>query len=137
MKIEDCIFYQLSKANQAAARFLSEKLAPSGVTSVQGVVLNFLSEEDEITSRQLGERTKLDSATLTGILDRLEAVGLIERQPHPADRRAISICLTKNGKKVAGDVHRTIQTANRELLSRFGVQEERGLKTRLMRIHPG
>jgi DNA-binding MarR family transcriptional regulator len=137
MKIEDCIFYQLSKANQAAARFLSENLAPAGVTSVQGVVLNFLSEKDEITSRQLGERTKLDSATLTGILDRLETMGLIERRPHPADRRAISICLTKNGKKVASDVRRTIQTANRELLSRFGVQEERGLKTMLKRIHQG
>ena len=137
MKIEDCIFYQLSKANQAAARFLSEKLASSGVTAVQGVVLNFLSEEDEITSRQLGERTKLDSATLTGILDRLEAMGLVERQPHPGDRRAISICLTRNGKKVASDVHRTIQTANRELLARFGVQEERGLKTMLKRIHQG
>ena len=137
MKIEECIFYQLSKANQAAARFLSEKLTPSGVTSVQGVVLNFLSEEDKVTSRQLGERTKLDSATLTGILDRLEAIGLIERQPHPADRRAISICLTKNGRKVAADVHRTIQTANRELLSRSGLQEEHGLKTMLKRIHDG
>lgn len=137
MKIEDCIFYQLSKANQAAARFLSEKLAPAGVTAVQGVVLNFLSEEDEITSRQLGERTKLDSATLTGILDRLEAMDLVERKPHPADRRAISICLTKNGKKVASDIHKTIQTANRELLSRFGVQEERDLKTMLKRIHHG
>ena len=137
MKIEDCIFYQLSKANQAAARFLSEKLAPAGVTAVQGVVLNFLSEEDEITSRQLGERTKLDSATLTGILDRLEAMDLVERKPHPADRRAISICLTKNGKKVASDIHKTIQTANRELLSRFVLQEERGLKTMLKRIHEG
>ena len=137
MKIEDCIFYQLSKANQAAARFLSEKLAPAGVTAVQGVVLNFLSEQDEITSRQLGERTKLDSATLTGILDRLETMGLVERKPHPADRRAISICLTKNGKKVASDIHKTIQTANRELLSRFGVQEERDLKTMLKRIHQG
>jgi DNA-binding MarR family transcriptional regulator len=137
MKIEDCIFYQLSKANQAAARFLSEKLAPTGVTSVQGVVLNFLSDEDGITSRQLGERTKLDSATLTGLLDRLEAMELVERQPHPADRRAISICLTKTGKKVAGDVHRIILAANRELLSRFGVQEERGLKTMLKRIHQG
>jgi DNA-binding MarR family transcriptional regulator len=137
MKIEECIFYQLSKANQAAARFLNEKLAPSGVTPVQGVVLNFLSEEDEITSRQLGERTKLDSATLTGLLDRLEAMDLVERQAHPADRRAISICLTKNGKKVANDVFRIIQTANRELLSSFGVQEERGLKTMLKRIHQG
>ena len=137
MKIEDCIFYQLNKANQAAARFLSEKLAPSGVTAVQGVALNFLFQGDEITSRQLGERTKLDSATLTGLLDRLEAGGLVERRPNPADRRAILICLTKKGKKVAGEVHKTIETANRELLSSFGVQEERGLKAMLKRLHHG
>jgi len=137
MKIEDCIFYQLNKANQAAARFLSEKLAPSGVTAVQGVALNFLFQGDEITSRQLGERTKLDSATLTGLLDRLEAGGFVERRPNPADRRAILICLTKKGKKVAGEVHKTIETANRELLSSFGVQEERGLKAMLKRLHHG
>jgi DNA-binding MarR family transcriptional regulator len=135
--IEECIFYQLSKANQAAARFLNERLAPSNVTAVQGVVLNFLSEGDAIASKELGQRTKLDSATLTGILDRLEAMGLVERRPNPADRRAILICLSKKGKKVAGDVHRIIQRANRDLLTGFGVQEERGLKAMLMRIHHG
>ena len=137
MKIEECIFYQLSKANQAAARFLSERLAPSKVTAVQGVVLNFLSEGDEITSNRLGQRTKLDSATLTGILDRLEATELVERRPNPADRRAISICLTKKGKKLAADVHKTIEKANGELLTGFGMQEERGLKAMLLRIHHG
>jgi DNA-binding MarR family transcriptional regulator len=83
------------------------------------------------------ERTKLDSATLTGILDRLEAMGLVERRPNPADRRAILICLSKKGKKLASDVHRVIQKANRELLTGFGVQEERGLKAMLRRIHHG
>jgi DNA-binding MarR family transcriptional regulator len=135
VKIEECIFYQLSKANQAAARFLGERLAPSNVTAVQGVVLNFLSEQDAITSKQLGQRTKLDSATLTGILDRLEAMGLVERRPNPADRRAILICLSRKGKKVASDVHRVIEKANRELLADFGVQEERGLKAMLRRVH--
>lgn len=137
MKIEECIFYQLSKANQAAARFLSERLASFNVTSVQGVVLNFLSEEDQLTSKQLGQRTKLDSATLTGILDRLEAMDLLERRPNPEDRRAILICLTKKGEKLAGEVRETIQKANRKLLSGFVGQEERALKAMLRRIHHG
>ena len=137
MKIEDCIFYQLNKANQAGARFLSEKLAPFGVTAVQGVVVNFLSDADEVTSRQLGQRTKLDSATLTGILDRLEAIELVERRPHPVDRRAILVCLTKKGKKVAADVHATILRANRELLTGFGAAEENALRRMLQRLHQG
>jgi DNA-binding MarR family transcriptional regulator len=116
---------------------LSERLAPSNVTAVQGVVLNFLSEQDAVTSKQLGQRTKLDSANLTGILDRLEAMGLVERRPNPADRRAILICLSRKGKKVASDVHSVIQKANRELLTGFGAQEERGLKAMLRQIHDG
>jgi DNA-binding MarR family transcriptional regulator len=135
MKIEDCIFYQLNKANQAGARFLSEKLAPFGVTAVQGVVLNFLSDADEVTSRQLGQRTKLDSATLTGILDRLEAIELVERRAHPVDRRAILVCLTKKGKKLAANLHETILRANRELLSGFGAAEGKALRGMLQRLH--
>ena len=137
MKIDDCIFYQLNKANQAGSRFLAEKLAPLGVTAVQGVVLNFLLEADEVTSRQLGQRTKLDSATLTGILDRLEAIELVERRAHPADRRAILVCLTKKGKKVAGRVHATILQANREVLAGFGATEEKALRGMLQRLHQG
>ena len=135
MKIEDCIFYQLNKANQAAARFLSEKLAPFHVTAVQGVVLNFLFEEDDVSSKQLGQRTKLDSATLTGILDRLEAMELVERRRNLEDRRAISVCLTRRGSTLAGNAHETIQKANRELLNDFGAQETKALRTMLMHIH--
>jgi DNA-binding MarR family transcriptional regulator len=137
VKIEDCIFYQLNKANQAGGRFLSEKLAPLGVTGAQGLALNFLLDGDEVTSRQLGQRTKLDSATLTGILDRLEAMELVERRAHPADRRAILVCLTKKGKKVAGNVHATILRANREVLTGFGPAEEKALRGMLQRLHQG
>jgi DNA-binding MarR family transcriptional regulator len=137
MKIEECIFYQLNKANQAGGRFLSEKLARFNVTAVQGVVLNFLSDEDEVSAKQLGQRTKLDSATLTGILDRLAAMELVERRPNPTDRRAILVCLTKKGKKLAPTVHETILRANRELLSGFDAAEGKALRAMLQRLHQG
>jgi DNA-binding MarR family transcriptional regulator len=137
MKIEECIFYQLNKANQAGGRFLSEKLARFNLTAVQGVVLNFLSEEDAVSAKQLGQRTKLDSATLTGIVDRLAAMGLVERRPNPDDRRAILVCLTKKGKKLASGVRQTIVRANRELLSGFGAAEEKDLRAMLQRLHQG
>jgi DNA-binding MarR family transcriptional regulator len=72
-------------------------VAPLNVTAVQAMVLNALSEQDEETWRDLGEKTRLDSATLTGILDRLESVALVERRSHPIDRRAILVCLTERG----------------------------------------
>lgn len=135
MKVEDCIFYQLSKANQAASRFLSERLSVLDLTAVQGVVLNVLSQGDAISSRELGQRTKLDSATLTGILDRLEARGLLDRRPNPEDRRGILICLTGKGRKIAAGVRDAVVKANRDLLGSFGVKEQAALRRMLNRIH--
>ena len=84
-KIDDCIFFQLAKANQAGSKFWSNCVSKYNLTAVQGMVMNFLGQKDGITASELGKRTGLDSATLTGILDRLETAGLIERKRHPHD----------------------------------------------------
>jgi len=124
MKPEDCIFYQLAKANQAGARFWTSRLTDASVTAVQGMVLGFLSEHDQITSRELGERTLLDSATLTGVLDRLEKAAFIERRPHPDDRRALQIHLTAQGRQLAGQLMEKAVAANREFLGRLTAEEQ-------------
>lgn len=91
MRGDDCIFFQFAKAYQLSSKFLTQKVAELNLTSVQAMVLGFLTEEDQISSSELGKRTELDSATLTGILDRLEAAGFLERRSNPDDRRSIHI----------------------------------------------
>lgn len=125
MKTQDCIFFQLSRASRAGARFWQQKVSPFGVTSAQALVLLSLSENDQVTSRHLGEQTELDSATLTGLLDRLASSGLVERQPNPDDRRAILVCLTKQGESVAGRIQAIIETENQAFLT--GLTPEEGL----------
>jgi DNA-binding MarR family transcriptional regulator len=105
-----------------------------GVTAVQGMILGFLFEEDVITSRQLGERTILDSATLTGILDRLESMGCIERKSNPDDRRSVMICLTSQGKEIAGKIRVLVDEANREFLQCLSKEEEAMLRGLLKRL---
>ena len=134
MKVEDCIFFQLAKTSQAATRFWGRQVARFNVTAVQAMVLNFLFDEDKVPSRRLGERTKLDSATLTGILDRLEAMELVERKPHPEDRRAILVCLTGKGKKLAGQLRKIVEHANREFLQTLTAKEEAAFKSLLNKV---
>jgi len=134
MKVEDCIFFQLAKTSQAATRFWGQQVARFNVTAVQAVVLNFLFEEDGVPSHRLGERTKLDSATLTGILDRLEAMELIERKPHPEDRRAILVCLTAKGKKLAAELRKIMEQANREFLQTLTEEEAAAFKGLLKKV---
>ena len=112
----DCIFFQLAKVHQLANRFLSQKVSELNITSVQAMLLGFLEKEDQITSSELGKRTELDSATLTGLLDRLEATGFIERKGNPDDRRSIHIHLTKKGKTMSREATRVIAESNLEFL---------------------
>jgi DNA-binding MarR family transcriptional regulator len=56
------------------------------------------------TVRELVAATGQRPSTLTGVLDRLERRGLVERRPNPADRRSIAIHLTSEGHAAADAV---------------------------------
>ena len=71
-----------------------ERLAPFGLTAPQYAVLAGLWEEDGRSSVQLRERLVMDSATMTGVLDRLARVGLVQRFPDASDRRVLRLRLT-------------------------------------------
>jgi DNA-binding MarR family transcriptional regulator len=137
MRETDCIFFQFAKANQIASRFLSQKVSQLNITSVQAMVLGFLDDEDRITSSELGKRTELDSATLTGILDRLEVAGFIERKGNPDDRRSIRIHLTKQGRLMSQEATRVITEANSEFLEVLTDAQKRDLHgiIKKLRLH--
>ena len=132
MKLDYCIFFQLAKANQIGSRFLGQKVAKLNITPVQALVLGFLRDEDRITSSELGKRTELDSATLTGIIDRLEAAELIERRGNPADRRSIQVYLTERGRLLGAKAVRLIAEANVKFLEMLTEKESDELR-RLIR----
>ena len=134
MKPEDCIFYSLAKASQAGNKFMKAAVSEFNLTAVQGMVLNFLHDSDGITSRELGGKTGLDSATLTGILDRLETAEWIERKQHPSDRRAIVICLTEKGHELVETTYIEIDKINDIFLNCLTPEENMQLRDFLKRV---
>ena len=56
-----------------------------------------LWREDGLKVIDLGRRAGLEPSTMTGLLDRMERDGLVERRPDPADRRVLKIFLTATG----------------------------------------
>jgi DNA-binding MarR family transcriptional regulator len=134
MKAEDCIFFQLTKASQAGTRFWAQKVAELQLTAVQGMVIRFLYDEDRIASSDLGKRINIDSATLTGILDRLEAGGFIERRQNADDRRCIQIHLTGKGRMTGEKVAQLMDEANVEFLRGYNECEVVALRSLLNKI---
>jgi DNA-binding MarR family transcriptional regulator len=128
MKPEDCIFFQLAKTSQHATRFWAGKINGFNITAAQGMIISFLFVSDPITSKELGKRTMLDSATLTGILDRLEASGVVQRKQHPDDRRAILAALTVKGKEIAGELYNAAVEANKDFLANLSTEQQTILK---------
>lgn len=136
MKPEQCIFFLANTAGRGATRYWKQRVAAHGVTAVQGMLLNFLLDEDGIGASALARRTHLDAASLTGVLDRLEVAGLLRRAAQPGDRRAQRILLTESGRALAEQIQREVEAANEDFLARFSAEEVDTLRGLLKRLQP-
>ena len=87
--------YAASRAVTAAYRPVLTEL---GLTYPQYLVLIVLWEHDSITVRDLGEQLRLDHGTLTPLLKRMEAGGLVERRRDHADERLVVVSLAARGE---------------------------------------
>src|SRR5216683_4947280 len=76
-------------------------VAELDLAPVQAKALHELNVEPPISMRELAERLKSDPSNVTGLIDRLEARGLVERRPDPNDRRIKGLALTAAGAKDA------------------------------------
>ncbi|GED51461.1 MarR family transcriptional regulator [Brevibacillus borstelensis] len=133
-RIEDCFGFLLGKAYQKVFQLEKARLSEYGVTPVQFVLLHVLWEKDGQKGVELGTRLRLDGATITGLLDRLEQMGLIERRPSPTDRRTNLIYLTPRGRELEKPLNEISDEVNREAMSIFREEELAMLKSMLTRL---
>nr|WP_251374956.1 MarR family transcriptional regulator [Polynucleobacter sp. MWH-UH35A] len=70
------------------------------MTTTQFDVIATLGNQPPMTCKELGEKTLVTKGTLTGVLERLEAKGILERKLNPEDARSQMIGLTKEGQKL-------------------------------------
>ena len=83
---------------------LDDELAGLGLSAAETNVLACLAVAEAPTVRAVGRATGQRPSTLTGVLDRLERRGLVERRPNPADRRSTVVVLTARGRAAADRV---------------------------------
>lgn len=93
---------QLSAAYQAFSLYDAEGLreSGSGLTPSQARVIFALGGTDGMTCKDIGDITLITKGTLTGVVDRLEEKGLVERWSVEGDGRKTIVALTRNGEKV-------------------------------------
>lgn len=88
---EKYICFKLSKVMRKLQRYYESNLASFEITPVQFYVLSALWENDGMKFKELARSMNMDGSTLTGILDRMERGGFVERRDDPEDRRSLLV----------------------------------------------
>ena len=111
LQLDQQLCFALYSAGLAMNKVYRKLLARLDLTYPQYLVMLVLWERDDLGVSEIGERLFLDSATLTPLLKRLEAAGLLTRQRASADERQVLIALTAQGralKRQAGAVPQAV-----------------------------
>jgi DNA-binding MarR family transcriptional regulator len=80
---------------------MDQGLAERGLTRARGEVIWTLHRLGPMTQRQLGTALDCSPPNVTGLVDGLEAAGLVARESHPTDRRATLVTLSRAGAAMA------------------------------------
>nr|WP_143433140.1 MarR family transcriptional regulator [Herbaspirillum camelliae] len=90
--------FAMYSASLAMTKAYKKLLAPLDITYPQYLVMMVLWEKDQVTVSELGGRLFLDSGTLTPLLKRMEAMGLLHRTRDAEDERRVLVSLTPAGR---------------------------------------
>jgi DNA-binding MarR family transcriptional regulator len=101
--LDNQLCFALHSASLAMTKVYKPYLDALNVTYPQYLVLLVLWERDGLTVSAIGERLFLDSGTLTPLLKRLEAQGLLSRTRDAADERRVVIRLSEQGRTLKQD----------------------------------
>src|SRR5215475_8212182 len=105
------------------------------LTLPQCKVLVRLEKNEGVSQARLAELADVDAMTMVRILDRMEAEGLLERRPDPADRRARCLYLTAKAKPILSEIWRLSEEIRAEIFADVSKAEREQFMDVLQRVY--
>ncbi len=131
MELNQCINYLLTTSQHKVFQEISRRLEPFDVTPIQYGVMHCLWKGEKTTPKEIASELKLENSTISGILDRMEKKGLLNRHVSIEDRRFIEVVLTDKGKSLEEPILKVIDDANHDILASIPEKEQELLKKNL------
>jgi DNA-binding MarR family transcriptional regulator len=133
--LESLIGYNARRAALAVIEVFLQRMAVYELRPVDFSVLSLITHNPGITSRQLCTSLGILPPNLVGMVNALEKRGLIVRQPHPRDGRAMGLHLTPGGRKLMRDAERTAAELEAHAASRLSATEVKNQIRRLQKVY--
>ena len=128
LALEHQVCFALAAASRSVIGLYRPVLEPLGLTHPQYLVMLALWGRSPRTVRDIGQTLRLEPATLSPLLKRLESAGLLTRRRNADDERALDVALTTEGRAL----RQQAELVPGQIVSRLGMDE-----TELERIRDG
>lgn len=106
----------------------------SGLSPAQMHAVEIVGHHGEMRMKEMAQRMGITTGTLTVMVDRLETLGALHRQPNPKDRRSYVIVLTDKGQQLFNEHHKLHELLTREMTTTFNDEEKNMLQQLLTRL---
>ena len=130
MPKDDRLIFLVFTAQLKLKTYLKNVLSEAGVTitPAQSAILFLLKKKNGQTMSELTQVLSIDNSTLTGLVDRLERVGFVQRNAGRLDRRASHVFITDRGREEIDLAQGVIRRVNEQIKADFTEREVEAFK---------
>jgi DNA-binding MarR family transcriptional regulator len=126
--------FVLHWVSKLAEQIYTNAVATIGLRPYQVAILQMLEAEGAMVQARLSDRLHIDKATMVTLLNELEQQRLVERRPHPSDRRAFEIHLLEAGQQRVREAEQVSVVATKQFFSALSPIEQQTLHELLSRL---
>lgn len=126
-RLGSSVGYELKKVQHDLRLHMDEALRKLGVTTPQYAALSVLAEEPGLSNAALARRSFVTAQTMSQIVVRLEAAGLVERRAHPEHGRVLQAYLTEEGEGLLWECAKRVDAIEERMVSGLSEDERQEL----------
>ena len=114
---------QLTRASRKIVAYYNRELAPLGLTAQQLIALGVLIFEENLSLGQFARRLKMGKAGAATMINRLEALGLVTREPNHFDARLNVLKITDKARELHPKIQKTVLDLENSIESQIGAAD--------------
>lgn len=133
-KLKNHLGYLIASLNRQLESELEERLRPGGVPIEQFRILEVLDANEKLAMGEIAEVSLIEPPTLTKIVDKMVAEGLVYRAPDPSDRRRVLILTAPAGKTLFKRLRGVSSAQEQRLVEHLNADRVAELKTLLREL---
>lgn len=132
--IEHSTGFLVVRTARSLRKALDLRFAEKGITATQFMVLDVLQQEGNLPLSEIGKKIYLDKPAVTGLADRLEKEGFVERKRSLNDRRVVNLHITDRGKAIHDELEPLVVAVDQDCTRILSGEELTAFRTTLNRI---